>query len=288
MVGRGLIQAGADAVIGTSAHVVQGVEIYQGRPILYDIGNLLFDSHGNNEQSRSALFLLTLHPGGIRQIEVLPVDIGYGMTTRAEGNSAARTLLRFRDLSAELGTVVRIEEGRGHISLPVPAERESPRRPRATDPSPAPIRPTTTRVPEGCVAESVPPEHQIDPIAFGPITLLGLHIEASELKRRQTVWVETWWRTSAPLTDDLWLYQRIGHESGDRKWMWWGDHEPCDWQWPTSRWKTGTLYRDRYGIRPPADLPAAEYSLTLGLRNEEDPVGEDRVLESLRVLRGTR
>jgi poly-gamma-glutamate synthesis protein (capsule biosynthesis protein) len=39
---RGLIAAGADAVIGHHPHVPQGVERFRGRPILYSLGNFVF------------------------------------------------------------------------------------------------------------------------------------------------------------------------------------------------------------------------------------------------------
>jgi AmmeMemoRadiSam system protein B len=38
-----LIDAGADMVIGHHPHVVEGVEIYNGKPIFYSLGNLVFD-----------------------------------------------------------------------------------------------------------------------------------------------------------------------------------------------------------------------------------------------------
>jgi len=40
---RHLIDAGADAVIGGHAHLTQGVEWYKDRPILYSLGNFVFD-----------------------------------------------------------------------------------------------------------------------------------------------------------------------------------------------------------------------------------------------------
>ena len=40
---RALIDAGADAVIGGHPHVVQDHEIYQGKPIIYSLGNFVFD-----------------------------------------------------------------------------------------------------------------------------------------------------------------------------------------------------------------------------------------------------
>lgn len=44
-VGRSLIEAGADLIIGHHPHVVQGMEIYQGKPIFYSLGNFIFDQY---------------------------------------------------------------------------------------------------------------------------------------------------------------------------------------------------------------------------------------------------
>ncbi|MDO5826264.1 MAG: CapA family protein, partial [Methanosphaera sp.] len=37
------IDAGADAVVGSHAHVTQGVELYKDKPIYYNLGNFIFD-----------------------------------------------------------------------------------------------------------------------------------------------------------------------------------------------------------------------------------------------------
>lgn len=44
-IGRALIAAGADAIIGHHPHVVQGMELYQGKPIFYSLGNFIFDQY---------------------------------------------------------------------------------------------------------------------------------------------------------------------------------------------------------------------------------------------------
>jgi poly-gamma-glutamate synthesis protein (capsule biosynthesis protein) len=44
-IGRALVEAGADAIIGHHPHVVQGMEIYQGKPIFYSLGNFIFDQY---------------------------------------------------------------------------------------------------------------------------------------------------------------------------------------------------------------------------------------------------
>lgn len=42
-----LIDAGADMIIGVGPHVVQPVEVYKNRPIMYSLGNFLFDMTDN-------------------------------------------------------------------------------------------------------------------------------------------------------------------------------------------------------------------------------------------------
>jgi len=55
---RKLIDAGADAVIGGHPHVTQGAEIYHGRPIIYSLGNFVFD--GFHEEATRTGWLLRL------------------------------------------------------------------------------------------------------------------------------------------------------------------------------------------------------------------------------------
>jgi poly-gamma-glutamate capsule biosynthesis protein CapA/YwtB (metallophosphatase superfamily) len=76
---RSLIDAGADAVIGCHPHVIQGVEVYHGRPIVYSLGNLLFDQSLPETQYGMVVTLLfgkgfldgvIIHP--IKQIGSVP------------------------------------------------------------------------------------------------------------------------------------------------------------------------------------------------------------------------
>ena len=43
--GRKMIEAGADLIVGHHPHVVQGMEIYQSKPIFYSLGNFIFDQY---------------------------------------------------------------------------------------------------------------------------------------------------------------------------------------------------------------------------------------------------
>ena len=50
-----LINEGADIVIGSHAHVTQGVEMYNGKPIFYNLGNFIFDQ--SNPATHISYFL---------------------------------------------------------------------------------------------------------------------------------------------------------------------------------------------------------------------------------------
>ena len=50
-----LIDFGADAVVGSHPHVTQGIEMYNGKPIFYSLGNFIFDQ--SNPSTHSAYFV---------------------------------------------------------------------------------------------------------------------------------------------------------------------------------------------------------------------------------------
>lgn len=57
---RTLIDAGADLVVGGHPHLVQGAESYQGKPIVYSLGNFVFDGFDQPINRRGWLLRLTL------------------------------------------------------------------------------------------------------------------------------------------------------------------------------------------------------------------------------------
>ena len=58
---------------GSSAHVLQGIEIIDGKPVLYDMGNILFDNHAEGEMARGGLFVLSLDATGVRGVIMHPL-----------------------------------------------------------------------------------------------------------------------------------------------------------------------------------------------------------------------
>ncbi|NUP13302.1 MAG: CapA family protein [Polyangiaceae bacterium] len=54
--GRAAIQAGADLVLGHHPHVLQGIEEYQGKKIVYSLGNFVFGGNGHPDDLDSMIF----------------------------------------------------------------------------------------------------------------------------------------------------------------------------------------------------------------------------------------
>lgn len=57
---RKMIDAGADAVVGHHPHVVQEIEVYDGAPIFYSLGNFIFDQYFSEDVKKGLLLKLSL------------------------------------------------------------------------------------------------------------------------------------------------------------------------------------------------------------------------------------
>jgi poly-gamma-glutamate synthesis protein (capsule biosynthesis protein) len=55
-----MLDAGADAVVGSHPHVTEGAEFYRGKPIVYSLGNFVFDGFDAPEAKLGWLLDLTL------------------------------------------------------------------------------------------------------------------------------------------------------------------------------------------------------------------------------------
>jgi len=103
---RAVMDAGADIYHGHSAHICQGIEIYRGKPILYDTGNFVDDYAVDPllRNDRSCLFKLMFEQGKLRRIELLPVSLSVAQVTLARGKEFDAICARMEMLCAEFGT----------------------------------------------------------------------------------------------------------------------------------------------------------------------------------------
>ena len=66
-----LIEAGVDIIIGHHPHVVQGMEVYQGKPIFYSLGNFVFDQYFSTATQEGLALAIDYTPSNFK-INLLP------------------------------------------------------------------------------------------------------------------------------------------------------------------------------------------------------------------------
>ncbi|MEX2542020.1 MAG: CapA family protein [Trueperaceae bacterium] len=128
--GRALIDAGAHMVLGNHTHSPSGIELHEGRPIIYGLGNHIAqqDRTGANEVQKavfadidewSSLARFTLAPGRVERIEVIPTwcdESGLPIPI-TDAKEAGAVLGRIARLSGELGTRLEVDGLAGEVVL---------------------------------------------------------------------------------------------------------------------------------------------------------------------------
>lgn len=73
---RLMIDAGADAVVGTHPHVVQDTEVYNGKPIIYSLGNFVFDGFSSADNNTGWVLWLDVTRSGVKtwHVDVAHMD----------------------------------------------------------------------------------------------------------------------------------------------------------------------------------------------------------------------
>ena len=156
-----VIDAGADVFTGHGPHQDRGIEIYNGKPIFYSLGDFMLQNdsvllvpHDNMRHYRlgweatpadfydarsangtrgqtvepirwqSTMALLTYKGHHLVEVELRPVDVGYGRPRAqrgrpllAEGETACQILERIQSFSKPFGTDIRLEGERAVICI---------------------------------------------------------------------------------------------------------------------------------------------------------------------------
>jgi poly-gamma-glutamate capsule biosynthesis protein CapA/YwtB (metallophosphatase superfamily) len=132
--GRALIDAGADAIVGHNAHMLHGAELYRGRPILYSLGDFVFHTHAAGRKiairrtfppyntaplhapvtKLSCVVRMLAGAAGIRRTELVPLILNaLGEPELIEDDRAEAVLAFLDEQSAPLGARVRRDGTRG-------------------------------------------------------------------------------------------------------------------------------------------------------------------------------
>ncbi|MBI1929934.1 CapA family protein [Candidatus Poribacteria bacterium] len=126
--GKQAVVYGADLVIGHHPHVAQGVEVYQGVPILYSLGNFTFGTPGRFRGSDQRWHYgwiadITLENAQVTRVDLMPIETdnqAVGYQPRVADAGILPKLLPF--LNEEFGTQMEIvgERARLRLSKAVP------------------------------------------------------------------------------------------------------------------------------------------------------------------------
>ncbi len=109
-IGHALIDAGADLVIGHHPHVLQGIETYHGKKIIYSLGNFCFGGNSNPSDKDTMIYqqTFTIRDGEVLKdddVNIIPcrvsstTDYNDYQPTPLEGDEAQRVLDRIAEYS---------------------------------------------------------------------------------------------------------------------------------------------------------------------------------------------
>ena len=157
-----MVDAGADIVVGHGPHSLRGIEIYQGKPIFYSLGDFIFqdetiqrlpadsytryglgpdatvadfnEARTGNETSdyESVVAVPTFDNGRLVSIELHPITLGSpddepatkGRPTLADREQGRRIIQRLTEMSRRFGTVIDWQEDKGIGVVRVPRAEE--------------------------------------------------------------------------------------------------------------------------------------------------------------------
>jgi poly-gamma-glutamate synthesis protein (capsule biosynthesis protein) len=107
--GRFAIDAGADMVVGHHPHVLQPIEVYKGRPIVYSLANFVHDHESTlfrkGRLYRTMLLRCLIRDGRIQRLAFVPGLIdGHGPPAFSRPAEAPEIVQHVRDISAPFGT----------------------------------------------------------------------------------------------------------------------------------------------------------------------------------------
>ncbi|MDF2546911.1 MAG: hypothetical protein K0R93_1809 [Anaerosolibacter sp.] len=103
--GRLMIDSGADVIMGHHPHVLQGIEFYKDKPIVYSLGNFVFSSTSQLSR-KSMIFNLEVTQDGIINSYVVPVKINHCQPTPIEGAGSEEVIELLNTISQPWNTRV--------------------------------------------------------------------------------------------------------------------------------------------------------------------------------------
>lgn len=102
---RAAIDAGAEIVIGHHPHVVQTIEEYRGKLIIYSLGNFIFDQMWSMETRQGMAAMISVTEQKVTSVDFIPILIDGYCQPRTTDSTEGEQILR------RLGTAVSLDDG---------------------------------------------------------------------------------------------------------------------------------------------------------------------------------
>lgn len=123
-IARYAVDQGADLVLGHHPHILQGIEKYKGRYIVYSLGNFCFGGHSNPRDKDTMIFQQTFVFEGNRQkrpqstVKIIPCSLSSAsginnyQPTPVTGEKRAHVLRKLDKMCRPLGLTLRDKDGK--------------------------------------------------------------------------------------------------------------------------------------------------------------------------------
>ena len=112
-VAKKMIDMGVDLIAGHHPHVVQGIEIYKGKPIFYSLGNFIFGSR-SELSSNTMIAQVNFNHREMESIDIIPLHIENSRPEKISEDRKEEKLEYLKSISSDFGTVID-EKGRIYI-----------------------------------------------------------------------------------------------------------------------------------------------------------------------------
>lgn len=110
------IDLGIDLILGHSAHIFHGIEVYKNKPIIYDMGDLLINDD-DSWDTRSFLYKISFIDSNPHGLELIPIYMPNSQIRVSEGIIADETIARMVSFSKKLNTALKVQENRIYIEF---------------------------------------------------------------------------------------------------------------------------------------------------------------------------
>ena len=128
------------------------------------------------------------------------------------------------------------------------------------------LMPQLHATPEWLLSDPLPPGITVHTAGFRfneDVELAGYQVEPASPRPGDQVEVILYWRPQAPLTAYATIFVHLLDENGAIVAQ--HDGQPVAGTYPLPNWQPGAIVADRHPLRLPADLPAGQYALAVGL-----------------------